>query len=92
MIPRCFIGRRSAHVIPAVCRGLLLAFLTLGAGWSAWAAPADPDLLALYDFAEAEGAVVKDRSGHAQPLDLRIEDLKTVRRTAGRLEARAGAW
>ena len=44
--------------------------------------------IALYDFREADGPVVKDRSGTGQPVDLRIENLKAVRRTKGALEVR----
>jgi len=45
-------------------------------------------LVALYDFHSAEGAIVKDRSGVGQPLDLRIANFKAVRRTEGSLEVR----
>ncbi len=43
-------------------------------------------LLALYDFADHHGAVVKDVSGVGQPLDLTIADPQFVRRSAGGLD------
>ena len=46
-------------------------------------------LLALYDFRLAKGELVKDRSGVGQALDLKIENLKNVRRSEGGLEVRA---
>ena len=42
-------------------------------------------LLALYDFRETDGPLVKDRSGVGEPLDLRIADLKAVQRKNGTL-------
>ena len=45
-------------------------------------------LLALYDFSSSSGPIVKDRSGVGQPLDLRITDMKFVRRSQGSLEVR----
>ena len=45
-------------------------------------------LLALYDFRLAKGEMVKDRSGAGQPLDLKIENPKNVRRSEGGLEIR----
>ncbi|MCH8923566.1 MAG: DUF1592 domain-containing protein, partial [Planctomycetes bacterium] len=45
-------------------------------------------LQALYDFSSTSGAIVKDRSGVGQPLDLRIADGKAVRRSAGALAVR----
>ena len=47
-------------------------------------------LLVLYDFGSASGRIVKDRSGVGQPLDLVIENEKSVRRSAGALEVRTG--
>lgn len=43
-------------------------------------------LLALYDFRDMEGAVVRDVSGAGTPVDLHIADANAVRRTAGALE------
>eukprot|EP00913_Durusdinium_trenchii_P010859 g10188.t1 len=45
-------------------------------------------LVAFYDFQNATGGVVKDRSGNNPPLDLRIAESKSVRRVAGALELR----
>jgi hypothetical protein len=47
---------------------------------------ASSGLVVLYDFASASGNVVKDRSRAGAPIDLRIADMKAVRRTAGALE------
>ena len=45
-------------------------------------------VLAAYDFTSTEGAVVKDRSGVAPALDLRIDRPGNVRRQAGSVEIR----
>ena len=45
-------------------------------------------LIALYDFSEDKGPLIKDRSGVGQPLDLKIEDLKSVARSKGKLDVR----
>ena len=45
-------------------------------------------VLAAYDFASTEGAVVKDRSGVVPALDLRIDRPGNVRRQAGSVEIR----
>ena len=45
-------------------------------------------LVVLYDFASPSGDIVKDRSRAGVPIDLRIADLKSVRRTAGAIEVR----
>ena len=45
-------------------------------------------LLALYDFSSESGPIVKDCSGIGRPVDLKIENLKSVRRTPGSLEVR----
>ncbi|MEM7011025.1 MAG: LamG-like jellyroll fold domain-containing protein [Verrucomicrobiota bacterium] len=50
-------------------------------------ANAEDGLIALYDFAGA-GNVVKDVSGAGTPIDLRIQDMGTVRREPGVLEIR----
>ena len=42
-------------------------------------------LLALYDFADVDGDVVRDRSGVGQPLDLKIEKFNGVVREPGSL-------
>ena len=45
----------------------------------------DRDLLALYDFGDATGALVRDRAGSRDPLDLKIEDPGEVTRESGSL-------
>ncbi len=45
-------------------------------------------LRVLYDFSSSSGAVIKDRSGVGKPINLRIDDTKAVRRSAGSLEVR----
>lgn len=45
-------------------------------------------LVALYDFADSEGDIVRDRAGTSDPIDLKIEDISRVRRKAGSLEVR----
>ena len=45
-------------------------------------------LEALYDFSSSSGPVVKDRSGKGKPVDLKIANVKAVRRSAGSLEVR----
>lgn len=45
-------------------------------------------LVALYDFSEATGAMVRDRAGTKTPIDLKIEDLDQVRRKEGSLVVR----
>ena len=47
-------------------------------------------LQALYDFSAPSGDVVKDRSGVAPALDLRIANPKNVRRSKGALEIQKG--
>ncbi|MDP6718650.1 MAG: hypothetical protein QGF59_08380, partial [Pirellulaceae bacterium] len=42
-------------------------------------------LQALYDFRSADGSVVKDQSGVGDPVHLRIENIKSVRRSKGSL-------
>ena len=67
-------------------------FLILSVGIATLSLPAaervQSGLLAVYDFASTEGAVVKDRSGLAPALDLRIDQPANVRRRAGSLEIR----
>ncbi|MCH8828410.1 MAG: hypothetical protein IID45_02415, partial [Planctomycetes bacterium] len=46
-------------------------------------------LLVLYDFGSSKGSLVKDRSGVGKPLDLRIGNVKAVRRFKGSLQVRA---
>ena len=43
-------------------------------------------LLVLYDFASAEGTLVKDRAGAGKPIDLRITQMQGVKRSKGQLE------
>ena len=45
-------------------------------------------LQALYDFGSSSGAIIKDRSGVGQPVNLRITDMKSVRRAEGSLAVR----
>ncbi len=47
-------------------------------------------LVALYDFSEVEGSVVKDSSRLNPPLDLHITTIKNIQRTAGSIEIRKG--
>ena len=54
-----------------------------------WAAGRSSDgLVVLYDFRLAKGDIVRDRSGAGQPLNLKIENPKNVRRSEGALEVR----
>jgi len=48
----------------------------------------DAGPIILYDFADATGNQVKDRAGVGEPIDLRIEDLRAVKRSAGSIEVR----
>ncbi len=59
---------------------------TVGADGAADHERVGSELLALYDFTSAGGAIVQDRSGLAEPLDLRIADPKSVRQSDGALE------
>ena len=68
-----------------VCICLLSGFV---AGTVNGAGRVKTGLQAIYDFNSADGSVVKDRSGVQPALDLRIADLKAVRRTKGMLEVR----
>ncbi len=43
-------------------------------------------LVVMYDFAESNGDIVKDKSGVGEPLDLRIADTKAVKRKNGSLD------
>lgn len=45
-------------------------------------------IVALYDFADTSGAMVRDRSGAGEPIDLKIEDPGDVIRKPGSLEIR----
>ncbi|MBO56224.1 MAG: hypothetical protein CMO62_00600 [Verrucomicrobiales bacterium] len=66
---------------------LFLAALARPLG--AWAAERSAEgLVVLYDFRLAKGSIVRDRSGAGQPLDLKIENPKNVRRSEGALEVR----
>ncbi len=47
-------------------------------------------LVAIYDFSDASGDIVRDRAGTNDPVDLRIEDVEKVRRKEGSLEVRGG--
>ena len=66
---------------------LILAGLVRPLGM--WAAGRSSDgLVVLYDFRLAKGGIVRDRSGAGQPLNLKIENPKNVRRSEGALEVR----
>ncbi|PHS19028.1 MAG: hypothetical protein COA78_01300 [Blastopirellula sp.] len=71
---------------------LLITGLLLDAGsacaQSSSAGRVQNGLLVLYDFSSESGPIVKDRSGVGRPVDLKIETLKAVRRTAGSIEVR----
>lgn len=43
-------------------------------------------LLALYDFSEPEGALIRDRAQVGAPIDLEIDDINDVRRSEGTLQ------
>ena len=45
-------------------------------------------LVAIYDFGNSDGAIVRDRAGTDDPLDLKIENVKQVYRESGSLEVR----
>ena len=75
--------RTGQHIF---CICLLFGFV---AGTVNGAGRVKTGLQAIYDFNSADGSVVKDRSGVQPALDLRIADLKAVRRTKGMLEVRA---
>ncbi len=45
-------------------------------------------LLALYEFDEGEGTIIRDRSGHEDPLDLEISDPSKIRWESGTLTLR----
>ncbi|MBW3624373.1 MAG: DUF1592 domain-containing protein [Armatimonadetes bacterium] len=53
--------------------------------------PRKGDLQALYVFKEGGGDTLRDLSGAKEPLDLKIEDTKTVKWEAGRLSVNAPA-
>ncbi len=45
-------------------------------------------LLLLYDFSSTDGPIIKDRSGVGEAVDLRIENMDSVRRSKGSVEVR----
>jgi hypothetical protein len=63
---------------------LLIGFSATEAG----AERTDEGLLVLYDFASADGTLVKDRSGAGSPINLRITQMQGVKRSKGQLEIR----
>jgi hypothetical protein len=73
-------------------RPVIQRILMLSTGVAALCLPAaervQSGMLVAYDFASAEGAVVKDRSGVVPALDLRIDRPGNVRRQAGSVEIR----
>ena len=75
-------GRSKIGILPVGLATLSFAF----SGQTA--ERVNDGLLALYDFQLTKGATVKDRSGVGQPLDLKIENPKNVRRSEGALEVR----
>ena len=46
-------------------------------------------LIAYYDFKSSRGDIIKDRSGIGKPVDLKIANVKAVRRSTGSLEVRS---
>lgn len=66
----------------------LFTFLTFAAPQAVKVERVSKGLEVLYDFQSTKGNVVKDRSNTAQPLDLRITNLRAVRRAKGELEVR----
>ena len=79
---------------PCLIRFCCILVVLLGVS-DAWAeetsARVRDGLLVLYDFAEPSGAIVRDRAGTREPLDLRIEDPSAVLREPGALVIRERA-
>jgi len=70
------------HTVIRGALGLVLLTLT--------ATTVSAEVVALYDFQDAKGNVVRDRSGFGKALNLRIVNPKNVKRSAGQLEFRRG--
>ncbi|HKS36352.1 MAG TPA: LamG-like jellyroll fold domain-containing protein [Verrucomicrobiae bacterium] len=68
-----------------VILGILAGFAVASAQG---AGRASDGLQVLYNFSSPGGAIVKDRSGAGEPLDLRITDTNAVRQSKGSLEVR----
>ena len=68
-------------------RGFIAVLLFINLGLSS-ADRVQDGVLAFYDFADAEGAVVRDRSGVKPALDLQIDRPGNVQRKKGSLEIR----
>ena len=93
---------RTTTLFAALGIGLLACSLVCEGEWTAKRAAAqEPSstsatqavrthkgLQVLYDFSSGSGPLVKDRSGVGKPIDLRIKNLKAVRRSPGALEVR----
>lgn len=85
--------KRAGVVIRAWCAwtAALLGLSTLPTRGESPPRDSDPDLLALYRFERTREDVVRDHSGHSEPLDLRIETPQAVARRAKHLEFRDSA-
>ena len=79
----CVAGFRPRPSAPWLALAMLVAIIPSQAGDRV-----HEGLLALYDFRLAKGEMVKDRSGAGQPLHLKIENPKNIRRSEGGLEIR----
>ena len=64
---------------------ILAGVLALGSAFPT-AARSIKDLEVFYDFSDADGPIVTDRSGSEHPINLEIADPKAVKRSAGILE------
>jgi hypothetical protein len=85
---RCLLPR---FVVPDVailtcCVAFLSAAAAQDAGETSQTSRVRNGLQVLYDFASSSGAVVQDRSGVGQPVNLKIADPKAVKRSEGKLE------
>ncbi len=76
----------SAPIRPLPAALVLAVLVALSGAAYPQEKPSSEGLQALYDFAAAEGPVVSDRSGNPDPADLRIADMKAVKRGVGALE------
>ena len=79
----CVAGLRPRPSAPWLALAMLVAIVPSQAGYRV-----HEGLLALYDFRLAKGDMFKDRSGSGQPLHLKIENPKNIRRSEGGLEIR----
>ncbi len=86
-----FIGFRG-QAAPVVLPALVIALVACayhGPGYGQDRSGSGP--LALYDFRDESGNLIRDRSGIGEPLDLRIEKPGEVLRSPGQLEIRGAA-